>query len=178
MLRLAIISLIFYIFLTGVTVYAQSSTNYTLEEYTLNNGGDPGEGGVPNSPNYQISHDAIGDSLPGHTLSSASFSIEGGIVSMNKLPGEVLNLNISKVAGVTTLQWDLEPSIGDYIVYRGELSDLPTVYGTAVATGISGETYEDTSTYNGELYFYLVTARNRLAEEGTKGKESGGTERP
>ena len=88
------------------------------------------------------------------------------------------NLMLSQPGGVTTLTWDPEASVGSYNVYRGTLSELPTTYGTNIEPGWTGETYPDTDPYGGESWFYLITASNRIAEEGTKGTDSSGTERP
>ncbi|HPR64176.1 MAG TPA: hypothetical protein PK014_08120 [Thermoanaerobaculia bacterium] len=157
---------------------AQTSTSYTLEEHTLNNGGDPQNGVVLTSTSYTITLDAIGDAIAGLQLASASYTIGGGIVGGNVPPGEVLNLMVASPGGVTTLTWDPEPSIGDYNVYRGELSSLPSSYGIQIESAWDGESYPDSDPYTGQSYFYLVTANNRLTEEGTKGSDSAGQTRP
>jgi hypothetical protein len=79
----------------------------------------------------------------------------------------------------TTLTWDAEPSIGRYHVYRDALSALPGLgFGVCLDSDVPGTTYVDPGVPgDGAGYFYLVTAVNRLHEEGTKGITSGGAER-
>jgi hypothetical protein len=48
------------------------------------------------------------------------------------------------------------------------------VYGNSHQQDIAGETTRDTTVPpGGDGYFYLVTAENRLGEEGSKGTDSG-----
>ena len=75
--------------------------------------------------------------------------------------------------------WNPEPSVGAYNVYRGLVSGLPSSYGACFASGLTAVSATDAATpAAGQCYFYLVTAENRLAEEGTLGKKSDGTPRP
>ena len=80
-----------------------------------------------------------------------------------------------------TLVWNAERSVGVYNLYRNLMS--------AISGGDTGacEQYDLTATTTtdpdpapsaGDGFFYLVTAENRLAEEGTKGWRSSGSERP
>jgi len=65
--------------------------------------------------------------------------------------------------------WDPEPSIGVYNLYRNAAclqQDLVNPSSSDAATPAAGQ-----------AYLYLVTAENRLREEGTRGYQSSGTER-
>ena len=59
--------------LWAVASLAQSSANYRLSESVLNAGGDPAP--VLTSASYQVTLDAVGDSVSGANLSSASYGI-------------------------------------------------------------------------------------------------------
>jgi len=75
----------------------------------------------------------------------------------------------------STIQWSPEPSAGVYEVYRGVMSSLPGTFGTCFAGNVSAPTITDASSPPaGQAYFYLVTVRNRLGEEGPKGYQSNG----
>ena len=153
---------------------AQTSTSYKQDEHTINQGGHPEGGTVLTSTSYQVTLDAIGDSVSGVALSSTSYSVDGGFPASYPPPGEVMNLMFSG----TTLSWDVESSRGDYSVYRGLVSSLPGGYGAAVQTDVSTESATEAALPPaGEVYFYLITVDNRLDEEGTKGFDSSGTER-
>jgi hypothetical protein len=92
-------------------------------------------------------------------------------------PGEVRGL---RFLDSETLVWNPEKSVGVYNLYRdliGSLSGLG--YGSCKEQDLASETATDSDplpTDNG--YFYLVTAENRLTEEGTKGFDGYGAERP
>ncbi len=55
------------------TALAQTSTNFTLEEYTLNSGGTPSQGVDLTSASFSITLASIGDGVVAAGLSSASF---------------------------------------------------------------------------------------------------------
>jgi len=77
-----------------------------------------------------------------------------------------------------TLVWDPERSIGTYNLYRGVL-DSPAGYGDCEQQDLESETTEDSSQPpTGAGYFYLITASNRLDDEGTLGWDSVDAERP
>jgi hypothetical protein len=77
-----------------------------------------------------------------------------------------------------TLSWDPERSVGDYDVYRDLLSSLPGNFGACLEHDVPAQTAVDVGIPGvGTGYFYLVTAENRLDEEGTKGFRSNGSER-
>ena len=154
---------------------AQTSASYQLTESVFNSGGNPAP--VVTSASYQVTLDSIGDSVSGGNLASASYNSSPGFPAAYPPPGEVATVTFSNK---TTLTWTPEGSTGTYNLYRGLLSDLPGNYGACkLPANIVGETTTDTDVPgSGQCYFYLVTAENRLAEEGTKGTDSEGTPHP
>jgi len=154
---------------------AQTSASYKLTEFTLNGGGRPANGSIASSASYRIKLDAIGDTVAATGLSSASHHLDDGFVSAYPPPGEVRN---ERWTGKTVLSWDPEGSVGTYEVYRDLMSSLPGSFGACFQSPLLSETATDvTSPASGTAWFYLVTARNRLGEEGTKGLRSSGIER-
>ena len=155
---------------------AQTSSSYKLQEASFNNGGNPGTSGALASAHFHISLDAIGDPVGRGGLASAAFHLDAGFVSQFPPPGDVTGLRFSDP---TTLLWPPERSAQRYEVYRGTISTLPGTFGTCFANGLTQATATDASTPPaGQGFFYLVTARNRLGEEGPKGYASNGTEEP
>ena len=164
-------------FCLGGFVLAQTSASFKLEEHTFNAGGNPDQGVILTSASFRISLDAIGDAVAATGLSSASFQLDGGFPAGYPPPGEVLNLRL--LADAETLEWDAEGSIGSYNLYRDLLSSLTDLgYGGCEQESLTDETTTDTEAVpSGDGYFYLVTAENKLTEEGTKGFHSDATER-
>ena len=154
---------------------AQSSASYRVGQSTFNNGGNPSP--ELTSASYRVTLDAVGDAAAATGLSSASYGMGGGFPEGCAPPGEVAGLLFS---GLATLVWNAEPSVGAYDLWRGDLSGLPgDNYGTKIAEDLASETASDSDTPPaGGCYVYLVTAENRLEEEGTKGYKSSGEERP
>lgn len=157
---------------------AQSSASFRLSEHTFNAGGNPTQGVAPSSVSFRISLDAIGQTTPARGLSSASFRSDGGFLPAFAPPGEIEGVGF--LADDATFTWAPDPSVGDYAVYRDGLATLPGLaYGTCLQSAIATASAADPSApADGQGFFYLVTARNRLREEGTKGFRSGGVERP
>ena len=157
---------------------AQQSASYKLNESAINSGGDPTGGVSLASASWRIKLDAIGDGILGANLASASFHMDGGFVSAYPPPGEVMNLNVE--ANARTLTWDPERSVGDYNLYRELVSTLPGLgYGRCSQSALTFTAATDVEVPPvGRCYFYLVTAENRLSEEGTKGFDGAGRERP
>ncbi|HET8947434.1 MAG TPA: hypothetical protein VFQ07_10660 [Candidatus Polarisedimenticolia bacterium] len=155
---------------------AQSSASYRLQETSLNNGGDPRNGAALTSAHFHIRLDALGDAALRSGLASASFHVEEGFVGRYAPPGEVAGLLLTDTpAHVTTLQWNPEPRADRYEVYRDLLSSQPGTYGVCFAGDLAVPVSTDASLpAPGTGYFYLVTARNRLREEGSKGFTSTG----
>ena len=163
--------------LTGPAA-AQSSASYSLEGPVLNAGGHPEAGAVLTSASFRISIDSLGEGVLGSGLSSASFSMDAGRLPAYQPPGEVLNLVL--LADHQTLQWDAERSAGVYNLYRAALSALSGANGgSCEQQELAGTSTTDTGTpATGDGWFYLVTVKNRLGEEGTRGIRSSGAERP
>ena len=163
--------------LVGTPALAQQSTSYKLTESAVNAGGRPLNGAGAASASYRVSFDAIGDAAAGATLSSASHRVGSGFVAGFPPPGETRGL---RFPDRTTLRWDPEPSVGVYNLYRDFVSALAGGgTGTCFVNGVSTEQASDAGSPGaGKGFFYLVTAKNRLGEEGTKGTRSSGSERP
>ena len=154
---------------------AQTSASYKLTESVFNNGGDPANGASGASASYRIKLDAVGDGILGVGLASASFHMDGGFVDVYPPPGEIQHFVCTSK---TAMAWDPERSVGQYEAYRGPMNAL-SGGGACLASPLATEIANDASApATGQGYFYLVTARNRLGEEGTKGFRTGGLERP
>lgn len=162
--------------LVALPIAAQSSASFRLEEHSWNAGGHPEGGAAAASASFRISLASIGDSVVRTGLSSPSFRADTGYAFGYAPPAEVLNLVWSSA---TTLEWSADGSVGSYNLYRdlvGTLSGLG--FGQCEQQGLTGSSTTDTDTPGlGAAYFYLVTAVNRLAEEGPKGLQSDGTPR-
>ncbi len=139
-------------------------------------GGVPAGGTVLASPNFQLSFAAVGEMVVGTALSSPAFQMDGGFVALFPPPGEVLGLGLSDAV---TLEWNPEPSVGTYHLYRDLLSSLSGLgYGICSGPALTNETTTDTDPVPaGDGFFYLMTVRNLLNEEGTKGFDSASMER-
>jgi hypothetical protein len=172
-LRLVILAPLFGL-LAVHSATAQTSSSYRLSEASINSGGNPRNSGTIASAHYHISLDAIGDGVVGAGLASAAFHLDAGFVGQFPPPGEVTGL---RFGDPTTLLWSPERSAQRYEIYRGTLSTLPGTFGTCFANDLSLVTATDASIPgSGQGFFYMVTARNRLGEEGPKGFASNGTE--
>ena len=158
-------------------VSAQSSTSFQIEESAFNAGGHPNGGTMMTSATYRITLDSLGEAIDGATVASASYSMQGGMVTAYAAPGEVDNLLFT---GKDALDWGAHTSADVYHLYRQQSGLLPSAYAGACeepdipqsATSASG------APPSGAVWFYIVTAENRLGEEGTRGFESTGSERP
>jgi hypothetical protein len=150
---------------------AQESTSYKLHEHAFNAGGHPAGGTTPASASYRMTLDAIGEACLGPGSGSASYRMDASLAAAYPPPGEVRGLRFSDEQ---TLLWDPEESVGSYTLYRGLISDLAgREYGLCTQPGLTEETATDAGDPPlDDGYFFLVTARNRLAEEGTKGADS------
>ncbi len=156
---------------------AQESAHYRIESAVFNAGGRPAGGVVAQSPSYLVSLDAIGDAAIGSGVTSPGFALDGGLVGSFPPPSEVKNL---RFADATTLLWNPDASVGDYAIYQGTVSPFDAGYGICAQPPptLTAPTATLTSTpAAGQALFYLVTARNRLSEESTKGFTSAGVQR-
>jgi hypothetical protein len=164
------------LFLANVCL-AQQSPSYKMTETVFNEAGIPTAGVVLASPSYRITFGGAGEAIVATELAGASYRMDASFVGGYSAPGEVANLRFASKTGMT---WESERSAGAYNVYRGVISGLSGLgYGTCYAMGLTTPTSTDSSTPSaGGGWIYLATAENRLGEEGTKGTNSAGLERP
>jgi hypothetical protein len=155
---------------------AQQSASYRLTEHTLNAGGNPNGAASLVSASYHVKLDAIGAGVAQTGLASPSFRSDASFVACYPPPGEVGSLRFT---ATTDLAWSSEQSVGDYNLYRDALATLAArTYGTCLQYDVANETATDgVAPSPGQGFFYLVTAENRLEEEGTKGVDSAGAAR-
>ena len=152
---------------------AQTSLSYKVQA-SFNNAGDPSNGVTLASSHYHIKLDTMGDSTITAGLASASFHADVGFVDLYRPAREVGGVRFTNPG---TLQWNAEPAAEWYEVYRD--TSMPGTFGTCLASDLPTTTLGDAATPPvGSRFYYLVTARNRLREEGTKGFSSNGAERP
>lgn len=150
----------------ALPVAAQQSASYKSGEHVFNAGGNPAGFTVPASASFRISLDSVGEGVVRTGLSSASYHMDGSFGGCYPPPGEVLGLRFTDPQ---TLVWDPEKSVGDYNLYRGTLGNV-SGGGSCQQQDIADETTADSDPLSvGNGFFYLVTAENRLDEEGTKG---------
>ena len=152
---------------------AQQSPSHTIEEHTFNAGGHPAAGINPASGSHRISLGSIGDPFPLQRFFGASSTLDGGFVLRYPPPREIQNVLFPTQ---TTLVWERDPASDLFNLYRGLISTLPGLgYGPCAQAGLTVNTYTDAVLPGvGAGFFYLVTAENRLGEEGTKGFDSAG----
>lgn len=153
---------------------AQQSPGYRLTEQTFQPAGSV-DGAVLESPNFLITLVSVGDPLAvALPAASPGFGVDSGFLAGYAPPEEVRNLRLR----AETIEWDPAGSAESYDLYRGGLAVLGAAYGTCLATGIvSPSAVDPEQPPAGEAYFYLVTARNRLGEQGPAGVAGGTTER-
>jgi hypothetical protein len=150
---------------------AQTSASFRLTTSTFNGGGDPGNNGCAASASYRITIDALGGPSAAQAAASLSFHTATGFVDGLAPPGEVEGVAFTDKI---TLTWNPERSVGTYQVYRDSLGSLPGDDGECFASGSSSEGAVDADAPQaGDGWFYLVTAKNSLGEEGTKGAGAG-----
>lgn len=154
---------------------AQTSASYRLTEHVVNAGGVPAKGAVHTSASFRVTLDSVGDGLFGTTSVGGTYRVDTGFLRAYAPPGEVFGV---RFASRTSLTWNPERSVGRYHVYRDLVGALPGGYGSCLASAPTGNTFTDNADpAAGAAFFYLVTAANRLREEGTKGFRSDGNER-
>ena len=161
---------------TFFPVPAQQSASYAVESAATNSGGHPTQGVEMTSGSFRVSLDAIGDAVLVSDIASASLLSGSGFVGRYPPPGQVGGLFFTDNQ---TLNWSAERSAGTYNVYRETISQLTGLqFGTCRQQGLAGVSATDTDAVPaGDGYVYLVTVRNRLNEDGTKGFQSNGSER-
>lgn len=156
-------------FLLAGPVLAQSSVSFKLDEHTFNQGGGPEAGVILTSAGFRITLHSVGESISATGLVSASFNLDASFAVAYPPPGEVLGLSF--LASRQDLVWNPERSGGVYNLYRDSLGNLSgRDYGQCEQQSIPGPSINDSTVPSiGDGFFYLVTAENRLGEEGTKG---------
>jgi len=101
--------------------------------------------------------------------------MNGGFAVACPPPGEVTGLRFS--ADGATFSWEVEAAADTYNVCRDDISALPGGQnGLTLQSGLTGNAIKDTQT-PGTDWFYLVTSRNSLGGESTRGFASSGVER-
>jgi hypothetical protein len=164
------------VLLAPAPAFAQASASYRLDEHSLNAGGRPAQAIVAASPTYRITLDAIGEPVAGRGPGAPSYRLDGGFSAAYAPPGEVDGLRV--LVDTETLVWSREPAATAYNIYSGPLATLPGSFGVCAVSQVADTSWADASSPAvGEGLFYLVTGRNRLREEGTKGRTSSGAER-
>ena len=154
-----------FLFVCGAAL-AQTSTSYNLEEHSFNSGGNPFNGATPSSTGFQLSIAAIVP-ISAHGVSSTSFMLDAGLVGSYPPPVEITGLVFTSV---NNFEWDPFPGIGTYNVYRGLIGGFDPSYGACSQTGVITNSASDGPPITSPGLFYLVTTENKLAEEGTKGR--------
>jgi len=155
---------------------AQQSPSFRIEQKTLNAGGRPQGTVVAASASFRISLDAIGASVaPGTVLSGTGYRGDLGLVPTYRPPQEIADL---RFGSPDDLFWSADPSVGSYAVYRGGLAALSSGdTGSCHVTGPATTVADASAPSSGAAFFYLVTVRNRIGEESTKGFRTGGAQR-
>jgi hypothetical protein len=173
MKRLAVLLLVGLI---APPVLAQQSPSFKLKESVFNAGGHPKDGTILTSTSFRVKLDALGEGIVKSGLASASFHMDASFLGAYPPAGEIRGL---RFIDRNTMNWDEERSIGSYNLYRDLVNNLSLLdYGYCLQYGLANATAADTDPVplaNG--FFYLVTAKNRLLEEGSKGNNSSGAER-
>ena len=156
---------------------AQTSTSFQLVEHSFNAGGVPSSGGLEvSSTSFRITLASIGDVAMAAGVSSASYQMDVGSEAAYPPPGEVQGLLFGSA---TDLSWSADASAGVYQLYRELMSNLAGLgYGQCEQQDLTTTSTTDIDAVpSNDGYFYLVTVRNRLGEEGTKGSQADMTER-
>jgi len=155
---------------------AQSSASFEVSEVAINNGGNPMQGSTLASPSFRVTLDAIGDAVTSPATASGSVRVSAGFPVRYGPPGEVSEVRFTSD---TLLAWDPEVSAGTYSLYRGSLPGPPGGFGACHGSALPDPSFDESAMPVSRAgWFYLVTAVNRLDEEGTKGESSSGVERP
>ena len=156
------------------SVMAQSSASYRLEESVFNAGGHPAQGMTMGSASYRISMNSIGEGVVAVNLAGASYSVDSGFTPAYRPPGIIENL---RFVSVDTMEWTPYPGASGYNLYRNKLIYLDQ-YGPCFQHGLTSPTATDPEPPTKNVgWYYLVTAENRLDEEGGKGSDSSGDPR-
>lgn len=172
--------------------FAQQRQSYTLSTNVVNQGGAPEDrSSVPSSSGYSLGYAAIGEGILRVGMASASYQMDVGFLTPYAPPGEVapcdgpMGVPCSPKLEFTSkedMEWPWAPWAVRYNLYRGVRDDpglFDPNYGQGLECKFPTNHQTDKQVPNaGEVLFYLVTGDNRLHEEGTKGWDTFGTERP
>lgn len=159
--------------LDGEAARAQASASFHVTDAVLDAGGSGSP--PPASGSFRITRSSLAEPFAVVAAASATFRLDDGALAAIRPAGEVRGVVFTDP---TTLVWHADPSGGDYAVYRGAIDTLPGGFGDCLAHGMSLPAHQDPVLPDpGSGAFYLVTARNRLREEGTKGAASDGNAR-
>jgi hypothetical protein len=118
-------------------------------------------------------------SVANNTLNSSTFSNvqitggDGGAPSV--IPAAPAMLLASPGDGAVPLRWQASFGAIGYTVNRSEFSGGPY---EAIASGVTGSSYTDTSVVNGTTYYYTVTASNSAGTSGRSPADSATPVRP
>lgn len=169
------------LFLLGDMTTAQTSEDYKLEEYVFNAWGVSSQNQTPQSGSFELTLAMMGDAIVASGLNSSAFQLNAGFLAGYLPPGEVAHACGTPGNGclvftnAQTLTWPDEPSAGVYSLYRGSMRDD---FGACEQAELPNPIATDTATPpSSEAFYYLLTVKNRLGEEGTKGFQSDMTER-
>ncbi len=162
--------------LLAAPALAQQGEGVRISDHAINAGGHPSQGVVMASASYHLRFDSLAESTAGLLLEGDGYRLQGGFVACYPAPLEVTGLRFTDAA---TLVWAPERSAGIYNLYRGGIDDLALGgYGSCLDDSLSDESSVDVERPPvGNGFAYLVTAENRLEEEGSLGTDSAGSER-
>lgn len=145
--------------------FGQQSASYRLSEGVFNSCGRAGSSALT-SATYRIRLDAMGGSFSDLPLSGPSLRLAGGFVADYRPAGPVPGLSFS---ASDALEWGPERSAGSYNVYRGALPSFPLASdaSTCLLSGLTSRSVGSlTAPPPGQAFYYFVSARNLLDEEG------------
>ena len=86
------------------------------------------------------------------------------------VPSAPTSLTATAGSGQVSLNWTASPGASSYNIYRGTSSGGES--STAVATGVTGTSYNNTGLTNGTKYYYKITASNGSGTSGYSSEAS------
>ena len=154
------------------TVSAQSSSQFQLSRNEI---GALDGSAVLVSSGYRLSVTTLSDSVAALSAQSPGYRLSTDWTATFPPAVEVVHLRFS---AQDTLTWSLDPSLGTYRVYRGNLESLPTPSASCVGrTSFFTQFVDATTPSPGQPFYFLVTAVDASGVEATAGKSSAGVER-
>lgn len=158
--------------LSAGAVRGQSSPSYRLTDHVFNQGGHPAGGVHLASAGFRMSLDSVGEGIASPVSSGATLEARSGFGACYAPAAEVGAVRVS--SDRVTFFWSPDRAASDYRIYSGTLDELPGSYGTCRMTGVQGTQAPLPEIPESSGYFYLITARDLLGEEGTKGTDGNG----